>query len=419
MTVRTHQLDNGLRIVSERMEGLKSAALGIWVTAGGRNEQDGESGIAHFLEHMAFKGTERRSAFEIASTIEDLGGYINAYTSREMTAYYVRVLEPDVPLAFDVLSDIVLHSVFDLREIEVERGVILQEIGQSQDNPEDVVFDWLQEIAYPEQAMGRPILGTSETVKSFARDDFLRFVQAHYGPQNLIVSAAGAVDHDALVAAAETQFGELSRQTPKTSPAARFMGGERRVSKSLEQVQFALALEGPHILDADAFVSQVFATALGGGTSSRLFQEVRERLGLCYSVFSQMGCYSDTGMLSVYAGTSPEDIGKLAHVVIDEIRRACDSFQEAEAARARAQLKAGILMGQESASARAERLARMTAIWGRVLPLEETIERIDAVSLADLKSLGERLIHSPMAMALYGTVDKAPAYDTLQARLVA
>ena len=214
--VRVTTLDNGFRIVTERMPGLKSASLGVWVSAGCRNERLQQNGIAHFLEHMAFKGTKKRNALQIAEAIEDVGGYINAYTSREMTAYYVRVLEDDVPLALDVISDIVLNSVFDPKELEIERGVILQEIGQSLDTPDDIIFDWLQDTAYPDQAMGRAILGSTENVRSFSREDLQNFVTEHYGPEQMVLSAAGSVDHDALVEEARSLFGDLNR-TPKFS----------------------------------------------------------------------------------------------------------------------------------------------------------------------------------------------------------
>ncbi|MEN8916971.1 MAG: pitrilysin family protein, partial [Octadecabacter sp.] len=209
MTVQQHTLSNGFRIVTEQMPGLQSASIGIWVTAGGRHERPEQNGVAHFLEHMAFKGTERRSALQIAEAIEDVGGYINAYTSREMTAYYARVLENDVPLALDVIADILLNPVFDQNEIEVERGVILQEIGQALDTPDDIIFDWLQEEAFPNQALGRTILGPSERVSSFSRGDLSDFIGEHYGPDQMILSAAGAVNPDELLALAEKLFGHL------------------------------------------------------------------------------------------------------------------------------------------------------------------------------------------------------------------
>lgn len=276
MTIQTHTLPNGFRIVTESMPGLKSASIGIWVQAGGRHERLEQNGIAHFLEHMAFKGTKTRSALQIAEAIEDVGGYINAYTSREMTAYYARVLEEDVTLGLDVIADILLNPVFDPSEIEVERGVILQEIGQTNDTPDDIVFDWLQEAAYPHQALGRTILGPSEKVAAFQREDLNGFVSEHYGPNQMILAAAGAVDHDAIVKQAEALFAPLPRITrPKTVlQPAQFQGGERQEIKDLEQVHFALALEGPNYRDPAIYTAQIYASAMGGGMSSRLFQEV-------------------------------------------------------------------------------------------------------------------------------------------------
>ncbi|MEO0484830.1 MAG: pitrilysin family protein [Pseudomonadota bacterium] len=420
MTVETHTLPNGFRIVTERMEGLKSASIGVWVAAGGRHERVEQNGIAHFLEHMAFKGTERRTALQIAEAIEDVGGYINAYTSREMTAYYCRVLENDVPLALDVISDIVLNPVFDDREIEVERGVILQEIGQSLDTPDDVVFDWLQEVAYPDQPIGRTILGPTERVNAFAKADLSTFVEEHYAPGQMILAAAGAVDHDALVREAEKVFGHLRARPARPVEAAAFAGGARFEEKSLEQVHFTLAFEGPDYRDPLIYTSQIFSTAFGGGMSSRLFQEVREKRGLCYTIFCQAGAYADTGMTTLYAGTSAEQVGELATITMDELKRAASDMSAAEVARARAQMKAGTLMGLESPSNRAERLARMTSIWGRVPELDEVIQSIDSVTTGDIRDFAARMIEEQrMAMALYGPVSGAVSLDALQERLAA
>ena len=265
MTVQTHTLSNGFRVVTEHMPGLESAAIGIWVGAGARHERVEQNGIAHFLEHMAFKGTKRRSALEIAEVIEDVGGYINAYTSREVTAYYARVLANDVPLALDVIADILLNPTFDENEIEVERGVILQEIGQALDTPDDVIFDWLQEEAYPNQPLGRTILGPSERVRHFSREDLSGFVEEHYGPGQMILSAAGAVDHDAIVREAEKLFGHMKPGAAQHEDAAAFQGGERREVKKLEQAHFTLAFESPGYRADDFFTGQIYANALGGG----------------------------------------------------------------------------------------------------------------------------------------------------------
>jgi predicted Zn-dependent peptidase len=402
------------------MPGLKSASIGIWVTAGGRNERAEQNGIAHFLEHMAFKGTTTRSALQIAEAIEDVGGYINAYTSRECTAYYARVLEADVPLAFDVVSDIVLNPIFEPSEMEIERGVILQEIGQAHDTPDDVIFDWLQEESYRDQPLGRTILGPAERVKAFSRDDLAGFVAEHYGPGQMIVSAAGAVDHDVLMRLAEARFGGLSARGETPVLPARFTGGEARHVKALEQAHFALALEGPNYRDDEIYTAQIYASALGGGMSSRLFQEIREVRGLCYTIFAQTGAYADTGTTTIYAGTSAEDLAELTRITIDEMKRAADTLSVAELERARAQMKAGMLMGLESPSNRAERLARLVQIWGKVPPLEETVARIDAVTLGDLRGLAGRMASTaPMALALYGPVDGAPDLAALDARRAA
>ena len=420
MSVELHRLSNGFRIVTENMPGMKSASLGIWVNAGGRHERLEQNGIAHFLEHMAFKGTKRRTALQIAEEIEDVGGYINAYTSREMTAYYARVLEADVPLALDVIADIVLNPIFDPAEIEVERGVILQEIGQTLDTPDDVVFDWLQEAAYPGQALGRTILGPAERVRAFTRDDLYGFVREHYAPDQLILAAAGAVDHDEIVRLCEELFGHLEPAGHESATSARFAGGERREVRPLEQVHFALAFESPGYRDPAVYTAQIYATAMGGGMSSRLFQEIREKRGLCYSIFAQAGAYADTGLITLYAGTSAGQVGALGELTIDELKRAAGDMSPAEVERARSQMKAGLLMGLESPSSRAERLARLVAIWDRVPDLDETIAKIEAVTTQDVRDFGAGLLGGGQAaLAMYGPPGPAPDLAALQDRIAA
>ncbi|MDG1769194.1 MAG: pitrilysin family protein [Yoonia sp.] len=422
MTIQTHTLSNGFQIVTEHMPGLKSASVGIWVDVGGRHERLSQNGIAHFLEHMAFKGTPTRTALQIAEAIEDVGGFINAYTSRENTAYYARVLEDDVPLATEVIADILMNPVFDQADVDIERGVILQEIGMTNDTPDDIVFDWLQEVAYPDQALGRTILGPSEKVSGFQPDDLRGFVAEHYGPGQMVLAAAGAVDHDAICRQAEALFGGMSpivRPDSLIEPAA-FKGGEFRRDKDLEQVHFALAFEGPNYRDPEIYTAQIYASVMGGGVSSRLFQEVREKRGLCYSIFAQAGAYEDTGLTTFYAGTSAEEIAQLATVTIDEMKRAADDMSDVEVARARAQMKAGLLMGLESPSNRAERLARLWSMWGRIPPLEETIANVEAVDTARVRAFAGKMVgQAGSALALYGPADAAPSLDDLRARLVA
>jgi predicted Zn-dependent peptidase len=401
------------------MPRVETVSVGAYVSVGTRHETPEDNGVSHFLEHMAFKGTKRRSALRIAEEIEDVGGYINAYTSREMTAYYARVLQADVALALDVIADIVLNPAFVKKEIEVERHVILQEIGQALDTPDDIIFDWLQEASYPDQSFGRTILGPSEKVAKFNRADLQGFVKENYGPAQMILAAAGGVDHDAIVKQAEALFGGLRAQPQRAFQAATFQGSERREIKDLEQAHFAMAFDAPGYRHPDVYTAQVYAMAMGGGMSSRLFQKIREERGLCYSIFAQSGAYEDAGQITLYAGTSAEEIGDLATLTIDEMKRAADDMSEAEVARARAQIKAGMLMGLESPSSRAERIARLLAIYGRVPEVSEAVARIDAVSTADVRRYAGDVTGAGAALALYGPVDRAPSLEAIRQRLAA
>ena len=420
MSISITTLDNGFRIVTENMSGLKSASVGIWIDTGGRNETLKQNGIAHFLEHMAFKGTLKRSSLDIAQAIENVGGYINAYTSREMTAYYARVLENDVPLAIDVISDILLNPIFDKQELETERGVILQEIGQSLDTPDDVIFDWLQETAYPDQPLWRTILGSTERVRNFSRDDLIGFVSDHYGPEQMVLSAAGAINHEEVVSQAKSLFDKKVPIKKSKAVGSLYSGGELQVEKDLEQAHFALAFEAPGYLSDSIYASQIYSIALGGGMSSRLFQEIREKRGLCYTIFAQAGAYSDTGLLTIYSGTSSENLKNLSDITISEMKRAAIDFEQAELDRARVQMKAGMLMGLESASSRVERLARMLIIWNKIPSLDEVVQKIDAVSLEDVRAFASNiLLDQKPSLATYGPAANEISFSKLVDTLVA
>ena len=417
MSVQTHRLANGLRIVTEHMPGLQSASVGIWVNVGGRHERLEQNGVAHFLEHMAFKGTRSRSALQIAEAIEDVGGFINAYTSRETTAYYTRVLGDDVGLALDVIADILRNSILDAKEIETERHVILQEIGQVNDTPDDIIFDRLQEVSFADQAVGRSILGPSENVSSFDRQDLQGFIDQHYGPGQFILAAAGAVDHDAIVAQAERLLGDMPPLEDSKTERAVFTGGEFREEKDLEQAHFALSLKGPGYRDDKIYTAQIFATAFGGGMSSRLFQEAREKRGLCYTIFAQAGAFAELGTITIYSGTGGSEVAGLADLTMDELKRAADDMSDVEVTRARTQMKAGMLMGLESPSSRAERLARMMAIWNRIPALEETVALIDAVDSTAVRDFAAELCaSSSFGLALLGPVADAPSVEKMVAR---
>jgi len=419
MTVNTHIFPNGFRIATESIANFKTVALGIWIKVGGRHETKDQNGIAHFLEHMAFKGTKDRSSLEIAEALENVGGYMNAYTSKEITNYYCRTMSDDTALALDVISDIVLNSTLDQKDLEIERNVILQEIGQTNDTPDDIIFDWLQETAYPNQPYGRSILGPSERVQNFSRQDLVDFTKKHYTPDRMILCAAGDVDHEKLVKLCESYFVNLGGTSKGNVVPGKFVGGETRVKKNLEQAHFALAFEAPSIKSPKFFPGQIFSIAMGGGMSSKLFQEIREKRGLCYTIFSSISAGIDTGALTIYSGTSEDKIAELSRVVIEEIRSSVGSISEKDLKKARAQLKAGLLMGLESTSNRCERLARTISVWDRIVPLTETIEKIDAVTLGDLKDFALSLCsESRPAMALYGPISKAPKLVELENRLI-
>ena len=392
MSVEVTRLPSGLTIVTDAMPHLQTAALGVWVGSGSRDEQPDEHGISHLLEHMAFKGTTRRTARQIAEDIEAVGGDLNAATSVETTAYYARVLKADVPLALDVLSDILSDPAFDPEELQREQNVIVQEIGAAEDTPDDLIWDRLQTTAFPDQPVGRSILGTPATVRSFDRKRIAGYLTRNYRAPDMVVAAAGAVDHRAVVGEVEQRFAAFQNPARPAPEAARFVGGSHIELRDLEQVHVALAMVGLPHRDPNLMSLDVFANVLGGGMSSRLFQEVREQRGLCYTIYSFHMPYFDTGMFGLYAGTDAADLSELMQVVVDEIAGAAETITEAEVARAKAQMKAGLLMALESSGARAGQLARQMINWGRPIPLEEIVAKIDAVSAESARAAGRALV---------------------------
>jgi len=403
MNVQVTRLPSGLSVVTDQMPHLKTAALGVWVGSGSRDERADEHGISHLLEHMAFKGTSQRSARQIAEEIEAVGGDLNAGTSVETTAYYARVLREDVNLALDVLADILSNPIFDPTELHREQNVIVQEIGATEDTPDDLVFDRLQEIAFPDQAIGRSILGTPVTVRSFDPDRLRGYLMRNYRAPDMIIAAAGAVEHECIVAEARDRFAAFTGPEAPAPERARFAGGTRVEPRDLEQVHIALALEGLSMRDEQLYSLQVFTSVLGGGMSSRLFQEVREVRGLCYSINAFHMPYCDTGLFALYAGTDQADAPELMRVVTDQITGATESLNETEVARAKAQMKAGLLMGLESSEARIGQLARQMLAYGRPVPLDEIVARIDAVTVASARAAGHALVaRSRPAIAALG-----------------
>jgi predicted Zn-dependent peptidase len=392
MSVEVTRLPSGLSVVTDRMPHLESATLGVWAGAGSRNEAPDEHGISHLLEHMAFKGTKRRTARQIAEEIEAVGGDLNASTSAESTGFYARVLKADVPLALDVLSDILSEPTFEPEELRREQNVIVQEIGAVEDTPDDLVFERLHETAFPKQPLGRSILGTPETVRSFNSARIRTYLSRNYRAPDMLVAAAGAVEHERIVAEAEKRFASFIGPAAPAPEPAHFGGGTRVETRDLEQVHIALALQGVPVRDEQLYSLQVFTSVLGGGMSSRLFQEVRENRGLCYAIHAFHMPYSDTGMFALYAGTDEADAPELMRVAIDQIAIATETLNEAEVARAKAQMKAGLLMALESSEARLGQIARQMLAYGRPIPLDEIVAKVDAVTVASARAAGRALI---------------------------
>ena len=418
-TIEVTRLDNGLTIITERMDRVETVSFGAYVSIGTRDETAANNGVSHFLEHMAFKGTERRSAAQIAEDIENVGGYINAYTARETTAYYVKLLKNDLALGVDIIGDILTHSTFLDAEIERERGVILQEIGQANDTPDDIIFDQFQERAFPEQPMGRPTLGSEDLVSSMTRDTLMSYMREHYTTHNITIAAAGHLHHQDVVDLVKEHFRDLpSHQTPRPRAAA-YEGGELRTTRELDQAHLVMGFPSVSYLHPDHYAVMILSTLLGGGMSSRLFQEIRERRGLVYSVYSFASPFSDSGLFGLYAGTGEDQAAELVPVMIDELKRLQDGLSEAELSRARAQLKSSLLMSLESTGSRCEQLAREIQVHNRPVPTSETVAKIDAVTEADILRVAQTIFSGTPTFTAIGPVGTMPSLEDITARLAA
>jgi predicted Zn-dependent peptidase len=418
MGVEVSRLSNGLTIATENLPSIESVALGVWVKSGSRNEREEEHGIAHLLEHMAFKGTERRSAWKIASEIENVGGEINAATSVETTSFYARVLSRDVPLAVDILSDILTESKFDPDELEREQHVILQEIGAAHDTPDDIIFDHFTETAFRHQPIGRSVLGTPETVRSFDAVQLRAFMDRQYGADRMVVVAAGDIHHDAFVREVEKRLGAFRPKAESALPNyANYVGGDYREVRDLMDAQIVLGFEGRAYHVRDFYASQVLSMILGGGMSSRLFQEVREKRGLCYSVYAFHWGFSDTGIFGVHAATGQSDLEELIPVIVSELQKTGETILPEEVDRARAQYHAGLVMSAESAASRASQIARQMLLFGRPIVREELVERLSALTVDRLSDLSYRLFSSKPTVAAIGPVGSLAAYEAIRSAL--
>ncbi len=416
---RVTRLANGLTIATETMNNVETVSFGAYVSTGTRNERPEENGVSHFLEHMAFKGTARRSAARIAEEIENVGGHINAYTAREQTAYYVKLLKDDLALGVDIIGDILTHSTFAPEELERERGVILQEIGQTNDTPDDIIFDHFQEASYPDQPMGRPVLGTEGLIRAMPRETLVNYMQRHYTPARIVVTAAGALEHERLVQMVQEHFADLPAGNAAEAAPAAYHGGEFREARELDQVHLVLGFSSSAYDAPDYWPAQVLSTLLGGGMSSRLFQEIREKRGLVYSIYSFLSPYRDGGVFGIYAGTGEREAAELVPVALNELRRVQRDVTDGELKRAKAQLKSSLLMSLESTGVRCEMMARQLQVFGRIIPVEETVTKIDAVSIDDVQRAAAQTFRGSPTLAAMGPVGLVPPLPAIAEQLVA
>lgn len=397
------------------MPSLETAAIGVWADAGSVDERPEEHGLAHLLEHMAFKGTKRRSARAIAEEIEAIGGYLNAATSHQRTGYYVRLLKDDVATGFDVIADILLNPLFDEKELAKEREVVVQEIGEAADLPDDVVFELLQEATWEGFSLARPILGTPETVRAQTPVSLRGFMGRHYRPSSMAVAAAGNVDADAFLSLVENAFGDVAAgDAPPARPAPRFKGGVRHDARDIEQTHIAVAFPGVSSRHEDYFAARIFADALGGGMSSRLFQTIREDRGLAYTVYAFADGYEECGLIGAYAGADEEQIPEIAGLIRSEIEAMAKDSGQAEIDRARAMLRASLMMSLESPTARIEGAAGQLFTHGRLRTPQELLDNLDAVTVEDVRRCAFRALEGAFSLAIVGAADADAAEKALK-----
>lgn len=417
--IKTTRLPGGLRVITDRVDNVHSVALGVWIGVGTRHEDLLHNGVAHMVEHMLFKGTQNRSAREIVETIENVGGNFNAYTSREVTSYHIHLLKENVPLGLEVLADLIQNATLPEEELQKERHVVLQEIGMTEDTPDDLIFDHFYETAFPDQALGAPILGRADIVSNMDRETLLDYIRRFYTPSRIVISAAGNLEHDDFVARVQSLFIDLPPDVKQGRTAAMYEGGEYRTEKDLEQSHIIMGFRGLPRVDEDYYAAQALSTLLGGGMSSRLFQEVREKRGLVYSVFSFHSSYIDDGLFGIYAGTGPDDLKELVPVVCGEISKLLSGLSEEEVHRAKKQLRADLLMARESMMSRANQQAKYLLFFNEKLDISSLMDRIEAVDIASIRRAGERILSTRPTLAGLGPLENLEPFDRICTRLAA
>lgn len=419
MSYQLTTLKNGLRVASETLPGVDSVAIAVSCGVGARYEHENENGISHLLEHMAFKGTKTRSARDIAEEFDMIGGQFNAYTSMETTVYYAKVLKENAEVAMDILSDIMQNSLFDAEELQREQGVVIQEIAMHRDTPDDLIHDYFDETAFPAQSLGRSILSTEEKVASYKRDDLIRYMGTHYRAPRMILSAAGNITHDAVLALADKYFSLGDQPRGPSYEPGKYKGGDSRIDRDLEQLHLLYGLPAISVKSPDYYAMQIYSIILGGGMSSRLFQEVREKRGLAYTVYSSLSAYDDCGVLTLYAATAPEKGGELSGVLCDQLAGMAKSVSEAELMRAKNQLKSDLLMTRESPHAVANWIGRHLLVFGEYRTAKDIIARIESVTTADIERIAKQLTGGALTLTALGRDKGVLPYNELQSRLMA
>ena len=402
MTVRAHRLANGLTVAVEPMDGVETLAVGLYADVGSRSEPDGLSGLAHMVEHMVFKGAGSRDARGIAEAIEDRGGSLNAWTARDHTVFHARLLAGDLPLGLDVIADLIRAPHFDADELDRERQVVLAELGEARDTPDDIIFDHLSGVAFGGQPLGRPVLGDEASIAAIGVPALRGWIADQYHPGRIVIAAAGKVDEDALLRLVEARFGDLPAAPITPAAPAAFLPGTHHDRRRFDQLHLAFAFPAPAYRDYDLHAMSAFAQIAGGGMSSRLFQELREQRGLAYSVYAWAQPYADVGMLGVYCAAQRAEAGNAHKLALEILARTAETLDENELARAKAQAKAGLLMGLESVATRCDHLARQLQIHGRIVPPTESVEQIEAVTVAAAREAGQKALAGPKALATVG-----------------
>ncbi len=420
MTVQITTLDNGLRIVTDEMADAESVVVGAWVGVGTRNEPWNANGVAHLVEHMMFKGTKKRSAYALSTAIENKGGSMNAHTSREETAYYARVLPEETANAIDIIGDMLRNSVFNPKELDRERQVIIQEIGRDLDSPEDYAFDLMYKLALPNQKAGRPILGSADIIARLPRSAITDYVARYYTAANMVVVAAGKIKHADFVGMAQKHFASLPRGKKPVDDKARVAGGVTLSPKEIEQVHLILGFAGPgYHAKTDYYPTQLLSVVLGGSSSSRLFQKIREKRGLVYTISSSHSGLKDAGIFQIYAGTDPKRLRELVPVMCNELQDVRQNITRGELARAKAQIRADLLMGRENVMRRAEIMGHQILTYGHVIPAEKILHKLSAVTEDQVQSMAQKIFARKPILTALGPVEELEDYKKIAARLAA